>query len=153
MTTTHSQQKEKHTTLNTQLTASEELLQTLLTGLSTANASSAGGYLGQLADAKAALGIASTEEEQARMKMGMVDKELKEKAVKWKAVEKEIGDGTRSLEKGKKEVEALRKRLEQTGWDAEKDEAAALRARQAREDVRTLTEVSGCYTSLTGPNA
>lgn len=126
----------------TQLATSEELLQTLVTGLSsTSNASTAGGYLGQLADAKTRLAAASTEEEQARMRMGMVEKEMKEKEMKWKAVEKEAGEGTKSLEKGRKEVEALKRKVDATGWDVDKDRDAGIRAKAAREEVRTLTEV------------
>ena len=77
----------------------------------------------------------------------MVEKELKEKEAKWKAVEKDAGDGAKSLQKGKKDVETLQKKLDATGWTAEKEEAAAGQARELREQVRSLTEVSAyrCY--------
>ena len=142
LTTSHAEQKEKHTEMLNEVATAEELLQTLVTGLSSnSNASTAGGYLGQLADAKARLAAASTEEEQARMRMGMVEKEMKDKELKWKAVEKEAGEGAKSLEKGKKDIEALKRKLGATGWSAEKDNDAMTRAREARDAVRTLTEV------------
>lgn len=139
----HSKCKEDHTTLQTQLATSEELLQTLVTGLSSSsNASSAGGYLGQLADAKARLATSSTEEEQARMRMTMIEKELKEKETKWKAVEKDAGEGAKSLQKGKKEVESLQKKVDATGWNSEKEQASAEQAQELRNQIRNLSEVS-----------
>ncbi|KAF8308761.1 condensin complex subunit SMC2 [Clavulina sp. PMI_390] len=133
--------KEKHSNLQTQLATSEELLQTLTTGLSSSNnASAAGGYLGQLADAKARMAAASTEEEQSRMRMSMLEKELKDKELKWKAVEKDAGEGAKSLARGKKEVEALQKKLDATGWNEAQEAEAVKVLREAREAVRSLTE-------------
>lgn len=128
--------------LQSQLATSEELLQTLVTGLSSSNnASATGGYLGQLAEAKARLASAATEEEQGRMRMSMVEKELKEKEVKWKAVEKDAGEGAKTVAKGKKDVEILQKKLAATGWDSDKEDAIANQIREAREQIRTLSEV------------
>lgn len=146
LTASHTERKEKHTELQSQLATSEELLQTLVTGLSSSNnASSAGGYLGQLADAKARIASAATEEEQSRMRMSMVEKELKEKELKWKAVEKDAGEGEKALVKSKKDVESLRQKLSATGWDGEKETHALNQIREAREQIRTLTEVSGFF--------
>lgn len=142
LTASHLDHKEKHTALQSQLATSEELLQTLVTGLSSSNNNSAaGGYLGQLADAKARVATAATEEEQARMRMTMVEKELKEKEVKWKAVEKEAGDGERSLAKARKDVHNLEAKLASTSWDSEKEQQTVAQIREAREQVRSLTEV------------
>lgn len=146
LTVSHTERKEKHAEFQSQLATSEELLQTLVTGLSSSNnASSAGGYLGQLADAKARIASAATEEEQSRMRMSMVEKELKEKEVKWKAVEKDAGEGEKALVKSKKDVESLQKKLAVTGWDEEKETNAVNQIREAREQIRTLTEVSAFF--------
>ena len=76
-----------------ELAKNEELLQTLLTGLSSSNADDkgAGGYLGQLAEAKARLASAGTEAEQAKVKIGLAEKEIKEKEPRAKKAEKEGG--------------------------------------------------------------
>jgi len=141
LTVSHSEHKEEHACLQSQLATSEELLQTLVTGLSSSNSNSAtGGYLGQLADAKARAATAATEEEQARMRMAMVEKELKEKEVKWKTVEKEAGDGEKSLAKARKDVHALETRLASISWDPEKEQQTVTQIREAREQVRNLTE-------------
>jgi hypothetical protein len=67
LTASYATVKEKHTATQTTLSTAEELLQTLLTGLSSGNNNNAGGggYMGQLADAKARLAQASAEEEQS----------------------------------------------------------------------------------------
>lgn len=143
LTASHLERKEKHAVLQSQLATSEELLQTLVTGLSSSNHNSAaGGYLGQLADAKARAASAATEEEEARMRMTMVEKELKEKEVKWKAVEKEAGDGEKSLTKARKDVQILEAKLASISWDSGKEQEADAQIREAREQVRSLTEVS-----------
>jgi structural maintenance of chromosome 2 len=73
--------------------------------------------------------------------MTMVEADLKEKEGKWRKLEKEAGDGTKSLEIGKKAVTELNGKLRSTGWSAEKEQDLAMRAREAREQVRTLSEV------------
>lgn len=76
------------------------------------------------------------------MRMLMVEKELKEKEVKWKAVEKDAGEGAKTLAKGKKDVETLQKRLIATGWDSDKEDTIVNQIQEAREQIRTLSEVS-----------
>jgi structural maintenance of chromosome 2 len=65
--------KEKHTATQNSLASSEDLLQTLLTGVTGTSAQSAsgGGYMGQIADARARLAQAAAEEEQTRVKLDM----------------------------------------------------------------------------------
>src|SRR5258708_22806699 len=89
--------KEKHTATQNSLVSSEDLLQTLLTGLAGTSAQSAGGggYMGQIADARARLAQAAAEEEQVRVKLDMSRRELGELEKRWKAVEREAGQGER----------------------------------------------------------
>ena len=61
--------KKVHNATQAALSNSEELLQSLLTGLSFSNTNnSGGGYMGQLADAKAHLAQGAVEEEQNHLK-------------------------------------------------------------------------------------
>ncbi|KII90449.1 hypothetical protein PLICRDRAFT_157597 [Plicaturopsis crispa FD-325 SS-3] len=134
--------KDKHAATQATLTTSEELLQTLLTGLSSSGTgnSGGGGYMGQLADARARLAQATAEEEQSRVKLGMSEKELKPLESKWKAVEKEAGDGQKKVERMAAEVEALRAKVEKLGWSDEKEKEGEDAAKRIREEVRQLTE-------------
>ncbi|KDQ13659.1 hypothetical protein BOTBODRAFT_364275 [Botryobasidium botryosum FD-172 SS1] len=137
----HATLKETHSTLQERLATAEELLQTLLTGLSSsATSSNTGGYLGQLAEAKNRLTAATTAEEQARMRLAMVQKELDEKERSRKKMDKEAGDGSRGLEKAHKDVEKLARKLENIGWDAQKEQDGNAKAAQLKENVRVLTE-------------
>lgn len=148
MTKSFSSVKESHTSTQTSLNSKEELLQTLLTGLSSSS-STGGGYMGQLADAKARLAQASAEEEQSRVKLGMSQKDLKTLEKRWKEVEKEAGEGRQKLQEKRAEVERLRKKVEASGWSSEKELQNESALRTAKAEVRQLTEVrSKCPVSL-----
>jgi structural maintenance of chromosome 2 len=123
------------------LTSNEELLQSLLTGLGASSGAGGGGYLGQLADARARLAQAQAEEEQGNVKLAMVKKELKALEAKWKEVEREAGEGRGNLERKRKEVETLRVKVEKSGWSAEKEKKLEEQLRQARLEERRLREV------------
>ena len=146
-TSSHDEFKEKHTSTQTALTANEDLLQSLLTGLSSnsINSSGGGGYLGQLADAKARIAQGTAEEERTRRKLSLREKELAELEVKWKKVEKEAGDGRKSLEAARKELEVVRRKVEVTNWDLEKDAQMETEMRQAKSNVRVMAEVRFRY--------
>nr|ODN92186.1 nuclear condensin complex protein [Cryptococcus depauperatus CBS 7855] len=103
-----------------ELSKLEELLQSLITGLSTnqnGDEENAGGYLGQLAEAKARLTAAGTEAEQAKMKISLAEKELKEKEPRAKKAEKEGAGLIRELQDKKAQVEKLKAQVESAGWD------------------------------------
>ncbi|KAI8976364.1 condensin complex subunit SMC2 [Trametes punicea] len=142
LTASHATVQEKHNGLQTALTKAEELLQTLLTGLSSNNSGNAGGggYMGQLSDARTRAAQASAEEEQCRVKLAMAEKELKELEVRWKAVEREASEGTRQLEAMRADVEKRKKRIAETGWSSEKEQAHDAAIAEAKEAVRSSTE-------------
>ncbi|KAF8512670.1 condensin complex subunit SMC2 [Hysterangium stoloniferum] len=142
LTASHDKLVEKHTAIQSGLTANEDLLQSLLTGLSSNSNSntSGGGYLGQIADAKARLAQATAEEEQTRRKLALREKELTDLEVKWKKVEKEAGDGRKTLEAARKDLADVKKRVDATGWSAEKDTRLEEEIRQARAEVRSVAE-------------
>lgn len=101
--------------------------------------------MGQLADAKARLAHATTEEEQTRMKLGMNEKELKALEARWKEVEREAGDGQRSLQVKKAEVESYRSKIASCGWNEDREKACDTALRNARDELRKHTEVCGFY--------
>ncbi|KAF8581956.1 condensin complex subunit SMC2 [Ramaria rubella] len=143
LTASYDKLKEKQTTVQAGLTTNEDLLQSLLTGLSSNsnnNAVGGGGYLGQLADAKVRLAQSTAEEEQTRRKLSLREKELADLEIRWKKVEKEAGDGRKSLEVARKELDGVRKKVEGTGWNPEKDAQLDTEMRQAKANVRTMTE-------------
>ncbi|KAG8880639.1 Structural maintenance of chromosomes protein 2 [Tulasnella sp. 331] len=136
--------KESHTTAQQKLASNEELLQTLVTGLSNSasnsNNTAGGGYLAQIGQAKKRLQDAATEEESAKVRLAMLEKEFKEKDARRKETEKEGGEEEKMLNKGRKEVEDLRRAIEATGWSAGKDEEEGRKIQQAHEDVKRLKE-------------
>ena len=143
MSAKHASIKEKHTELQTTLTTSEELLQTLLTGLSSRKeGQNGGGYMGQLAEARSRIAQAETEAEQSRVKLGMNEKELKALQAKWKEVEREAGDGRRQLDAMQAEVAKFKKKVADSGWNSEKEQEVENALREARLEVRRLTEVN-----------
>jgi structural maintenance of chromosome 2 len=128
--------------LTTKLASDEELLQTLLTGLSSNGAKNkGGGYMGQLADARARIAQAAAEEEQSKVKLGMSEKELADLEGRMRALAKEAGDNLKKLENLKAAVEALEGKVAGSGWNAEKEKELDVQLRQAREEVKNLTEV------------
>ncbi|KAI0698009.1 condensin complex subunit SMC2 [Cytidiella melzeri] len=132
---------EKHKTLQDTLTSSEELLQTLLTGLSSmSSGQSGGGYMGQLADARARVAQAAAEEEQSRVKLASAQKDLKALQARWKEVEREANDGKKNLAAMKSEVEKFRQRVQQCAWNEEQDLAIEEGLRDARNAVRIASE-------------
>lgn len=134
--------QEKHTALQNTLNNAEELLQTLLTGLSSKNAGqSGGGYMGQLADARARLAQASAEEDQSRLRIKATEKELLMLEDSWRRVEREANEGKKSLDSLKREVEKFKQKVQQCKWDGQRNQGMEDALRQARNDVRTLTDV------------
>lgn len=134
--------KEKHATLQAALDNSEELLQTLLTGLSSSkDNTTGGGYLGQLADAKARIAQGAAEEEQGRVKLSMAEKDLKGLEARWKDVEREASEGKRQLSTAKANVEKMKQKVAESGWSSEKDEQVERELQTTRNSVRRLREV------------
>ncbi|KAF8197070.1 condensin complex subunit SMC2 [Pholiota molesta] len=139
---------DKQASLTTKLASDEELLQTLLTGLSSNGAKNkGGGYMGQLADARARIAQAAAEEEQSKVKLGMSEKELADLEGACALCEGG-GDNLKKLENLKAAVEALEGKVAGSGWNAEKEKELDMQLRQAREEVKNLTEVKGVAVQL-----
>lgn len=137
--------KEAYDTSNTSLKQSEELLQTLLTGLSSnsesGGASSSSGYMGQLATAKSQVSSLGAEMEQAKLKIGHLERELKDKEPKAKKAQGEGKGLIEELERARKEVEKLKAALDRLDWKDE-DEVRLRGIKDASgKEVRSLLEV------------
>lgn len=134
--------QQEHERLQAELNSAEELLQTLLTGLSSSNkGQSGGGYMGQIADARQREAQGKAEEAQNRQKLSMNQKSLGEVQARWREVEREAGEGKKKFERMRQEVDQLRKKVEASGWSNEKEAEAATALRAARDEVRQVTEV------------
>lgn len=97
--------------------------------------------MGQLADARARLAQATAEEEQSKVKLSSAEKDLKALQARFKDVERDASEGKRNLAAMKTEVEKARRKLEQSGWNAEKEAQGETALRNARNEVRNLTDV------------
>ena len=145
-TATTNSVKEKHTSLESDVLKSEELLQTLLTGLTTSSSSknlnnSGGGYMGHLAEAKALLAQGQAEEEQARVKLEMKQKDLESLRKRMKDSEREAGENKKKLDQMRSVVERQRQQLATCKWDQDKEEELEARLKDLKKSVRELTEV------------
>ncbi|EIW72205.1 nuclear condensin complex protein [Tremella mesenterica] len=125
-----------------ELAKKEELLQTLLTGLSSSNVDdeNAGGYMGQLAEAKARLAQAGTEAEQAKVRIGAAEKEIKEKEPRAKKAEKEGEGALKELASKRADIEKLKKRVEAAGWDDNKEREMLEKQAEHSSEMAELME-------------
>nr|DBA11433.1 TPA_inf: SMC2 [Testicularia cyperi] len=110
------------------LNKQDELLQTLLTGMASSSKSksgegSAGGYLGQIATARAEESSAGTEIEQAKLRIGHLEKEVKQKEPLAKKAQKEAAGLMSDLESSRATVTDLEAKLEALGWNDDKEKS------------------------------
>ncbi|KAJ7123064.1 condensin complex subunit SMC2 [Mycena epipterygia] len=139
----HKTVKDRHTVLSEKLATAEELLQSLLTGLSNNKdnkTTGGGGYMGQLATARQQATQAAAEEKQSRVKLGMSEAELKTLEARWKVVERDAGDGRKKLDAMRATVEGCRTKVAQCAWSEEKENASEVRLRELKLQVRSLED-------------
>ncbi|KAF9005165.1 condensin complex subunit SMC2 [Cyathus striatus] len=133
--------KDKHSGMSDSLANAEELLQSLLTGLSSNNANtSGGGYMGQLADAKQRIAQGAAEEEQSKVKLGMAEKELKTLEARAKNLQREADESNKKVESMKNAVESLQSKVTACGWNAEKEKTHEEKLKEAKTTVRSMSE-------------
>ncbi|KZT55562.1 condensin complex subunit SMC2 [Calocera cornea HHB12733] len=132
--------KKKHDELAEKVSTNSELLQTLLTGLSTNKASTSSGYLGRLSQLRQQLATLSSSDQQGAAKQKMLQAELKTKEGKMKEGEKEGAEGKKALEKMTKEIEKLTKEVEKENWGEDREKELDERRRACRARVAELTE-------------
>ncbi|KAL1747405.1 RecF/RecN/SMC [Schizophyllum fasciatum] len=131
--------KKKGEDFQAKIDENENLLSTLLTGLSNSSTkNAAGGYLGQIAAAQKRLTDASAEEKQLKTKLSMKEGELGQLQGRWKQVEREVSGGQQKAEALRAEVQGLEEQVESCGWNAEKDQQAQADMRETQSRVREL---------------
>jgi len=148
VTATTNSIKENHLSLESDVLKSEELLQTLLTGLTTTSSSknlnnSGGGYMGHLAEAKALLAQGQAEEEQTRVKLEMKQKELEYLRKRMKDSEREARESRKKLDEMRNMVERQRQQFVKHKWDKDKEDEFEARLKSSKQSVRELAEVFG----------
>ncbi|KAG9296374.1 hypothetical protein G9A89_014966 [Geosiphon pyriformis] len=122
-----------------QVRKSEELLQTLSTGVSDEEGHE-NGYMEQIQAAKNSATQASTEVEQAKIKISHLKRELKEKEPQ---ARKALKDGQwmlRDLENGKKTLQELQTSLANLDWDPDKEAQLLKNQSNIHAIVQQLTE-------------
>nr|WJN25075.1 condensin complex subunit [Farysia itapuensis] len=110
------------------LNKQDELLQTLLTGMASssknkAGEGSAGGYMGQIAAARAQESAASTEFEQAKLRIGHLDKEVKQKEPLAKKAKTDAAGLLSDLEASRSKVTQSEAQLSKLDWNDEKEKS------------------------------
>ncbi|KAI7888400.1 SMCs flexible hinge [Mucor mucedo] len=117
----------------------DELLQTLTTGIS-AEEGRENGYMEQLQQSKNAANGASTLEEQASLKMRHMRKELSEKEPQAARALAESQGSVLSLEKKKAEIVELEKKLSVLDWNPQIETDLLSRKRQEQDTINELYE-------------
>ncbi|KAK4050313.1 Structural maintenance of chromosomes protein 2 [Microbotryomycetes sp. JL201] len=132
--------KIKYDDVTAALKSSEDLLQSLLTGMSSSDESTSSGFMGQLAQAKALASNLGTEAERAKARIDHLQKEVKEKEPKAKKAAADGKGVVAELDKTRKEVSSLEAQLAKMEWNEGKE--AGLRDRRDAENaaVRKLME-------------
>jgi structural maintenance of chromosome 2 len=129
------------------LVEQEELLQTLTTGLSTANskkkdnAASAGGYMGRIAAAKDLSTQLQSSIGQAQVRINHLEKELKETEPESKKAMKDSEGSRKKLESVRSEVKKLESELEKLGWSEEAEASNSDRKDKINQAWREALEV------------
>ncbi|EST05697.1 RecF/RecN/SMC, N-terminal [Kalmanozyma brasiliensis GHG001] len=134
----------------------DELLQTLLTGMASSSKSkggesSAGGYMGQIATARAEETAASTEIEQSKLRIGHLEKEVKQKEPLAKKAQKDAAGLMNELETSRSAVQQLEAHMQKLGWDDEKEKSMLQsKAEWSRRVADLLERKEGLSSKLAG---
>ncbi|GJJ10545.1 hypothetical protein Clacol_004772 [Clathrus columnatus] len=136
----HDALKEQQMILMATLSKDEDLLQSLLTGLSNNSNTNGGGYLAHLANAKSLLAQAIAEEEQLRRRISMKQKEMKTLEENWKAIKDEARQGRIIVEGKRSEMERLKIKFEDLAWNEVKECEIVERNARLKHEIKAKTE-------------
>ncbi|KAJ9654861.1 Structural maintenance of chromosomes protein 2 [Neophaeococcomyces mojaviensis] len=117
----------------------EELLSTLQTGVASREGQESG-YQGQLSEARSRANNASTEFEQAKMKIAHLEKRLREDEPRAKKAKEENSGLLRGLESLKQQAQDLEQELAKLGFEPGKEESMREREATLRKSIRQLRE-------------
>lgn len=117
----------------------EELLSTLQTGVASREGQESG-YQGQLSEARSRANNASTEFEQAKMKIAHLEKRIKEEEPRAKKAKEDNSGLLRGLETLKTQAQKLEQELSKLGFEPGKEENMRDREATLRKSIRQLRE-------------
>lgn len=104
--------------------------------------------MGALADARARIAQGAAEEQQSKVKLGMSEKELAELEQRNRAFAKEAEASMKKIANLKAAIQGIEAKIANCGWSQEKDQDLERQLREARDELKNLTEVCFCVTSL-----
>jgi structural maintenance of chromosome 2 len=119
----------------------EELLQTLQTGVASKEGQESG-YQGQLQDARNRSSAASTEQEQAKLKMLHLEKRIKEEEPRAKKAKEQNFGLLTDLEGLRSEAQKLEKELSKLGFEPGKEDDMYKQESTLQQTIRKLREQS-----------
>jgi len=124
---------------NAEVEKKEELLSTLQTGVASREGQESG-YQGQLSEARSRANNASTEFEQAKMKIAHLEKRIKEEEPRAKKAKEDNSGLLRGLETLKTQAQKLEQELSKLGFEPGKEENMRDREATLRKSIRQLRE-------------
>ncbi len=117
----------------------EELLQTLQTGVASKEGQESG-YQGQLQDARNRASAASTEQEQAKLKISHLEKRIKEEEPRAKKAKEQNSGLLKDLENLRTQAKKLETELSKLGFEAGKEEEMYRQEASLQQQIRNLRE-------------
>ena len=121
----------------------EELLQTLQTGVASREGQESG-YQGQLQDARNRVSAATTEQEQAKLKISHMEKRIKEDEPRAKKAREQNSGLLKDLETLKAQAKSLEAGLSESGFEPGMEEARQEQAVSLQKQIRNLqTQADG----------
>ena len=117
----------------------EELLQTLQTGVASKEGQESG-YQGQLQDARNCVSAATTEQEQAKLKITHLEKRIKEEAPRARKAKEQNCDLLKGLDVLRAQANKLQAELTKTGFEPGKEEDMYRQDTQLQTSIRDLRQ-------------
>lgn len=124
-----------------EVASTEELLQTLQTGVATREGQE-GGYQGQLQAARARQSQATTEQEQCKLKIEQLENQVKEEEPRAKKAKEQNAGLLKNLERLKLQARQLEDKLRKTGYSESKLEGWSKDEANFQQQIRKLKEDS-----------
>ncbi|KAJ5087614.1 RecF/RecN/SMC [Penicillium angulare] len=129
---------------NVEVEQKEELLQTLQTGVASKEGQESG-YQGQLQDARNRASNASTEQEQAKLKITHLEKRIKEEEPRAKKAKEQNQDLLKDLEGLKAQAKKLEAELTRLGFEPGREEQIYQEQSQLQRDIRELRQQADAF--------
>ncbi|OBT87231.1 hypothetical protein VE02_04866 [Pseudogymnoascus sp. 03VT05] len=126
---------------STDVETKEELLQTLQTGVASKEGQESG-YQGQIQDARNRASAASTEQEQAKLKITHLEKRIKEEEPRAKKAKEQNAGLLNDLEGLKSQAQKLESNLNKLGFEAGKEDEMYKEESSLQQTIRTLRQQS-----------